>query len=124
MGKFPAFQFYAGDWRADGVVSLMSLEEEGAYIRLLAYAWLEGSIPIDPGHRARILKVTRRKADRLWENSLSQLWEPNEDADGLVNPRQHQQKKRYEQLRVKRQLAGQKSAEVKAAAAEQDGNKC
>jgi hypothetical protein len=44
-GKAPAFQFYAADWLADEAASVMSLEEEGAYIRDLCYCWREGSIP-------------------------------------------------------------------------------
>jgi putative transposase len=43
-GKDPAFQFYAADWLADEAVSVMGLEEEGAYIRALCYCWREGSI--------------------------------------------------------------------------------
>lgn len=46
--KPPAFQFYAADWLADERLSVCPLEVEGAYIRLLAYAWREGSIPADP----------------------------------------------------------------------------
>jgi uncharacterized protein YdaU (DUF1376 family) len=55
-GKAPAFQFYAADWLADEAVSVMSLEEEGAYIRALCYCWREGSIPADEDRLARLLK--------------------------------------------------------------------
>ena len=43
----PYFPFYASDYLADINVQMMSLEEEGCYIRLLAYCWREGSIPAD-----------------------------------------------------------------------------
>ena len=43
--KSPAYQMYAADWLASQRVSLMSLEEEGAYIRLLNYCWRDQSIP-------------------------------------------------------------------------------
>lgn len=51
----PAFQFYPADWLADENVSLMTMEEEGAYIRSLCYCWREGSIPSDPDKLARLL---------------------------------------------------------------------
>ena len=55
-GKAPAFQFYAADYLADENVALMTLEEEGAYTRALAYCWREGSIPADPEKLSRLLK--------------------------------------------------------------------
>ena len=54
--KSPAFQFYAAEYLADEHVELMSLEEEGAYIRLLAYCWREGSIPADVESLSRLCK--------------------------------------------------------------------
>lgn len=53
--KSPAFQFYPKDWIADARVCELSLEEEGAYIRLLNHCWLEGSVPADPARCARII---------------------------------------------------------------------
>lgn len=35
----PAFQFYPNDWLSSLHIQLMTPAEEGAYIRLLAYAW-------------------------------------------------------------------------------------
>ena len=55
MSKAPAFMFYAGDYLSSSRVTLMSLEEEGAYIRLLAHCWLHGSIPSDPDLIARLI---------------------------------------------------------------------
>jgi uncharacterized protein YdaU (DUF1376 family) len=56
MTKAPAFQFYAADYLADETVGLMTLAEEGAYIRLLSYCWREGSIPADPILLSRLCK--------------------------------------------------------------------
>ena len=56
MGKAPAFQFYAAEYLADENVQLLSLEQEGAYIRLLAYCWREGSIPAEPLKLSRLCK--------------------------------------------------------------------
>lgn len=51
----PAFQFYARDWLASQRVQLLTLEEEGAYIRLLCHCWLAGSIPADEQLAIRLL---------------------------------------------------------------------
>lgn len=53
--KAPAFQFYADSWLSSLRVQLMSLEEEGAYIRCLAYCWRHGSIPADPATLCRLI---------------------------------------------------------------------
>lgn len=44
----PAFQFYPSDYLSDINVQLMTVVEEGCYIRLLAYCWTEGDLPDDP----------------------------------------------------------------------------
>jgi len=46
-GKSPAFQFYPSDYLSDINVQLMTMEEEGCYIRLLSYCWQEGDLPSD-----------------------------------------------------------------------------
>jgi len=56
MSKAPAFQFYAAEYLADERVQLMTIEEEGVYIRLLSYCWREGSIPADPALLTRLCK--------------------------------------------------------------------
>lgn len=55
MSKNPAFQFYPGDYLSSQRVSLMTLEEEGAYIRLLCYCWKHGHIPSDPVQLAHLI---------------------------------------------------------------------
>jgi len=46
--KSPSFQFYPRDWLGSQRVQMMTLEEEGVYIRLLCFCWTHGSIPADP----------------------------------------------------------------------------
>jgi uncharacterized protein YdaU (DUF1376 family) len=53
--KSPAFQFYPADYLSSQRVQMMTLEEEGAYIRLLCYCWLHGTIPSDLDMIARII---------------------------------------------------------------------
>lgn len=64
----PYFKFYPSDWLSDSSVQFMSLEEEGAYIRLLCYAWNEGDncgLPDDDKFISRLLKVSTRKWAKL-----------------------------------------------------------
>jgi uncharacterized protein YdaU (DUF1376 family) len=65
-GKLPWFPFYPADWLADARVAAMSLEEEGAYIRLICFCWREGSIPTDPASLARLLKVDEAQVANIW----------------------------------------------------------
>lgn len=62
----PAFQFYAGDWLRDQTVKLMSLEERGAYITLLASCWVDGSVPNEPAKLARICDCSEDDMNRIW----------------------------------------------------------
>lgn len=63
--KSPAFSFYAKDFLAG--TSTMSLQEVGAYIRFLAYAWDAGSVPADPKERARVLGCAKAQERELWK---------------------------------------------------------
>lgn len=50
----PAFQFYARDWLASGSVAMLTLEERGAYITLLARCWLMVELPLDAAELASL----------------------------------------------------------------------
>lgn len=87
MSHPPAFQFYASDYLSSSKVQKMSLEEEGAYIRLLAYSWQDGSIPDDEISLARLCKTNRRKMRLIWEN-LQDCFKPHPSLPHrLVNDR-------------------------------------
>ena len=49
----------------------MSLEEEGCYIRLLAYCWREGSIPSDLDKLSRLCKGASTTAVRVVTGCLA-----------------------------------------------------
>src|SRR5688572_27765003 len=63
--KSPAFQFYRKDF-VSGTVT-MSLQEVGAYMRLLCYAWDVGGVPNDARERARILGCAKAQEADLWK---------------------------------------------------------
>jgi uncharacterized protein YdaU (DUF1376 family) len=84
MSRAPAFQFYAADYLADEHVQLMTLEEEGIYVRLLAYCWREGSIPADTTMLSRLCKNAPPEAVKI----VARRFEPDpKDPDRLVHPR-------------------------------------
>jgi uncharacterized protein YdaU (DUF1376 family) len=63
-GKSPAFSFYAKDFLTG--TATMSLEEVGAYVKLLAYQWDAGSVPDDPRERTRILGCSAGQQRVVW----------------------------------------------------------
>lgn len=108
--KAPAFQFYARDFLV--ATATMSLEETGAYIRLLSQAWDEGGIPADPERRARLLGITRAEHDRIWE-AIAAKWKPAKGGR-LVNPRLETERKKQARHRAQARKAGQASARSRA----------
>jgi uncharacterized protein YdaU (DUF1376 family) len=64
--KSPAFQFYARDFLADQEQALMSLQEAGAYIRLLAHCWLKGSLPPSTVELSRLCGATPGQMVKMW----------------------------------------------------------
>lgn len=54
MGKRPWFAFYPGDWLSSEKVTLMTPEQRGAYIHLLAHLWQsrDCALPDDDGKLA------------------------------------------------------------------------
>jgi uncharacterized protein YdaU (DUF1376 family) len=67
-GKSPAFSFYAGDWLGSIRIAAMTPDQEGAYIRLLAYAWGDPdcSLPDDDATLAAMSRLGER-----WFNGCS-----------------------------------------------------
>lgn len=63
--KSPAFSFYARDFLAG--TSTMSLQEVGAYVRLLAYQWDAGSVPAEADERARVMGCAKSQERDLWK---------------------------------------------------------
>lgn len=53
--KTPAFQWYPKDYLCSLRVQCLTLAEEGAYVRCLNYAWLNGYIPNDEAAVVRLI---------------------------------------------------------------------
>lgn len=113
--KAPAFQFYPGDWLGSQRVTLMSLEEEGAYIRLLCYCWQHGSIPREPEKIARLIG---KGASITLAQSVATMFQPPLDngsgvGDVLVHDRLKAQRDEYDAWLEKSRRGGKASAEAR-----------
>ena len=106
----PAFQFYAADWLASQRVALMTLEEEGAYIRLLAFCWKHGTIPADPDQIARLIG---KGASTTLATTLATMFEIN--GDKLIHPRLEEERRKQAVWREKSSAGGKKSGESRRA---------
>lgn len=110
IGKSPSFQFYAAEYLADENVALMSLEEEGAYIRAIAYCWREGSIPADHDLLARLLKGASTTVAMVVAKCFNQ--DPT-NAERLVHKRLESEREKQRLWREKSAEGGKRSAETK-----------
>ena len=110
MNSPPAFQFYAADWLADADVTMMTLEEEGAYIRALAFCWREGSIPADEKRLSVLLKGGSREVLAAVKQRFK--ISPS-DSQRLVHGRLDLERKKQKEWREKSSEAGKKSGKVR-----------
>jgi uncharacterized protein YdaU (DUF1376 family) len=108
--RSPAFQFYAADYLADENVALMTLEEEGAYIRALAYCWREGSIPSDLEKLSRLLKGA---SNQTLTNLQKCFAVSSQDPSRLVHLRLESEREKQKVWREKSAQAGRKSGKVR-----------
>ncbi|WP_291813902.1 DUF1376 domain-containing protein [Limnobacter sp.] len=104
MKQLPYFPFYPGEWLRSPTVMGMSLEEQGAYMRLLCHQWSEGYI--DPQDIGMFLGQTEDQVaawfrKRCWKRAF----EVGED--GML---------RNARLAEERELALQKVENASAAA--------
>lgn len=88
--KLPYYKRFPKDYLSDENVALMTLEEEGAYNRLMDYCWLQGSIPDDVESLARLCRVSAEKMEELWP-SIRPCFDEGE-AGRLVHPRMEKER--------------------------------
>ena len=112
MEKSPAFQFYPNNWLGSSKVGTMTPAEEGAYIRLLCYAWNEadGGLPDDDATLARLSRLGKH-----WKRSSQKILSCFTKENGrLFNSRLSMERNKQIEFRAKASLAGKKSAMVRA----------
>ena len=130
--KDPAFLFYCTTWLQSAEVNALSLEQQGAFVRLLSFAWLHGSIPADRDEIRGLLGMTSAPEDafaRVWSKLLSRLWVTMPGTPGrLINERQEhertERKARAEEMRTRGQAGGQQTARQNASRAAAEAADC
>lgn len=104
MTKAPAFQFYAAEYLADMNVQLLTLEQEGAYIRLLAFCWREGKVPNDDIRLAALCKGCKVSILGV----VKSLFQVSEDGSFLFHKRLEKERAKHEAFRDKQAVNGSK----------------
>jgi uncharacterized protein YdaU (DUF1376 family) len=110
--KSPAFQFYPADWLSSRDVLLMTPAEEGAYIHMLALAWLEidCGLPDDDRQLAQLSRL----GTKAWKRSSTILRSKFRSEGGrLFNDRLLQEREKQEVWRRKSSEGGKLSAATK-----------
>jgi uncharacterized protein YdaU (DUF1376 family) len=109
--KAPAFMWYPKDYLTDEHTVVMTLEEEGAYRRLLDHCWLQGSIPDDMQALARMCKnISPRRMEKLWK-SIEPCFRKR--AGRWYHPRLDIERRGQEARREAKSRAGKLGAEAK-----------
>jgi uncharacterized protein YdaU (DUF1376 family) len=108
--KSPAFQFYPTDYLGSQRVQMMTLEEEGAYCRLLWSCWQHGSIPSDPELAARLVgKGCSTTVARV----VLQMFEIACGEGRLTHDRLEMERAKQADWREKSSAGGRKSAAIR-----------
>ena len=141
MSKSPAFRFYPRDYLADPVVTCMTLEDQGAYMRLLCHAWdppsLDGGekppvghLPNDPEVLAALSGMGTQgehntNTTRWNERSAFILRAFHETEDGrfIYQKRMVEEWEKQEEYREAKSRAGKASGKVRRTPREQKVNR-
>ena len=110
----PFMKLWVRDLMADPDVQAMTVDERGAYLWFLCVSWEKGSIPADTRKQARLLGVSPRRLERIWE-TVGPKWESDGNG-GLVNPRQERERQAALEAYRRRAEAGRKGGQSKAKA--------
>jgi len=112
MNKSPAFQFYAAEFLADENVVMMSNQEVGCYIKLMAYCWREGSIPSDISKIGKLCGEDGSAMAQLWL-SIGCCFRSASTSDRLIHKRLENEREKQEKYRAERSESGKKGAKAK-----------
>jgi uncharacterized protein YdaU (DUF1376 family) len=86
----------------------MSLEEEGAYIRLLCHCWLYGSIPAD---EQQAIKLLGKGGYNVAITTVLSMFQPGPKSGELVHDRLEAERRKQADWKAKSIAGGIKSAE-------------
>jgi FimV-like protein len=105
--KQSGFSFSPAEYLANQQIQMMSLEEEGVYIRLLSYCWQNGSVPKDPEQAARLVG---KGASTTVVASVLRLFQATQNPQELTHSDLQRQRDRLAHWKEKSAAGGRKSA--------------
>tara|TARA_R100000687_G_scaffold81863_1_gene79705 strand:- start:585 stop:965 length:381 start_codon:yes stop_codon:yes gene_type:complete len=111
----PAFQFYASDWISNSDVLKLSLEEQGAFVRLFCYCWRSYRILNDTEVLAKMCNCRLSKMESMLPN-LEKMFIKQKGDDGkeyLICSYAEEERRIQKNNRRKKSLAGRKGASVR-----------
>src|ERR1019366_7116705 len=112
MSKAPAFQFYPKDWLSSLRITLMSPEQEGAYIRLLCYCWDSGDCSL-PDNDEQLIVMSR--VSRGGWSLVKVCFIPHPEKEGfLTHKRLLEEMQKQRSWSKKSSIGGKKSAAKRA----------
>lgn len=110
--KAPAFQFYAADYLADERIACLSLEEQGAYVRILAFAWRAKTISSDPVVVARLIGCGCTPG--IASGAMAMLQRCSSDASRCYSPMLEQRRAEQAANRAKKSKSGSLGGRAKS----------
>lgn len=113
MVKLPWFSMYAHAWLTSASVVRMNCTQEGAYIRLLCYAWLDKKCSL-PRETRDLMKMARwRGSEEGFEAVENCFIIHPEDTDRYTNARLYEEWKKANTISASHRKAAQKRWEQK-----------
>lgn len=110
----PGFIFYVMRWLTSERVKAMTLEQQGAFVKLLCHQWIERSVPSDAIALAGLWQVPMRSVRRIWKGPLRDAFVPLEGRPGrLVNMALERERDRVLGQKEKKSAAGLAGAEAR-----------
>ena len=115
MNELPYFRLYAAQLLADENIAQFTDEEVGCWVRLLCYAWCNGSIPSDPERVARLLHrhFDADDFEPIWQAISSRFVPSQDDPERLISRRLEQERGSAEQAREDKIRAGIASGQAR-----------
>jgi len=111
MKDVPYFPLYAANIMASRNYKLMSLGERGLWITISLECWVNGGVPADFKHMAKILGFPEQEINQFFSNYQTTFF--HIENGQYVSRELEEYRKRYLATREKQRLAGLETAEKK-----------
>ena len=111
-GKSPAFQLYVKEFLSDANQAGMSLQESGAYIRLMCFEWNEQGkgLPDDAVRCGNMIGATTGQMKTMWRALRSCFVSHPTEASRIVHPRLQKEREKQTVFKRRKSDAGKQGA--------------